>query len=181
MIVALSLVLVGSLLWPSPWADPRGVRWRGSTDIVRLPAASMATVAVAAQLMAIALRGGLPIGSAMSRVVDHLPRELARDLLLVTAAYERGDDSATAWRTAPQVWAPVAAALTVAERAGIAPATLLVSAADTVLRRESEARESLIGSVSVRLVLPLGIALLPAFMCTTVIPLLIVMTAGFLA
>lgn len=181
MILALSLVLGGSLLWPSPWADPRTVRWRSRTDTRRRRAASMATVAVAAHLMAIALRGGLPIGSAMSRVVDHLPRELSRDLLPVVAAYERGEDSAAAWRSTPHVWAPVAAALTVAERAGIAPAALLVSAAGTVLRRESEARESLIGSAGVRLVLPLGLALLPAFMCTTVIPLVMVMTTGFLA
>ena len=177
--VALSLVLTGTLVWPSPFADPRRIRWRGSASR-RRPPASMATVAVTAQLMVIVLRGGLPIDAAMHRVGEHLPRALARDLLPVTAAYERGDDSTEAWRSAPSVWAPVVAALTVAERAGIAPAALLLSAAGTVLRRESEARESVIGRVSVRLVLPLGVALLPAFMCTTVIPLVIVMTSGFL-
>lgn len=179
--LALALVLGGWLLWPSPWADPRSVRWRSGRDTSTRPAASMATVAVAAQLMVIALRGGQPIGSALARVVSHLPRELARDLLPVTDSYEHGDDSAAAWRSAPPVWGPVAAALTVAERAGIAPAALLLSAAGTVHRHESEARESSIGRVSVRLVLPLGIVLLPAFMCTTVIPLVSVMTAGFLA
>lgn len=179
--LALVLVLAGSLLWPSPWADPRSVLWREDRDHLSQPAASTAAVAVSAQLMVIALRAGLPLGLAIAQAVVHLPRELARDLLPVVDAYERGDDSAVAWSSAPPVWGPIAAAMTVAERAGIAPAALLLGAARTILRRESVARESSIGRVSVRLVLPLGVALLPAFMCTTVIPLVIVMTTGFLA
>lgn len=178
--LALSLVLAGSVLWPSPWADPRSVVWREGRGRQTHSAASMAAVAVSAQLMVITVRAGLPIGTAISQVALHLPRELARDLAPVTDAYEHGDDSAQAWRSALPVWGPVAAAMTVAERAGVAPAALLLGAATTILRRESVARESSIGRVSVRLVLPLGVALLPAFMCTTVIPLVIAMTAGFL-
>lgn len=60
------------------------------------------------------------------------------------------------------------------------PGSLLRTASSAVLRRESVLRESAIGRVSVRLVLPLGAVLLPAFMCTTVIPLVVVMTRGFL-
>jgi len=98
----------------------------------------------------------------------------------VVGGYERRDDPDLAWRAAPSVWQPVAAALTVAGRAGVAPGPLLLAAAGAILRRESSAQEAALGRVSVRLVLPLGLALLPAFMCTTVIPLVLVMTRGYL-
>lgn len=179
--LALLAVLTGSVLWPSPWADPRTALWRGSRVRPHPTAASMTAVAVAAQLLVIALRAGLPLGPAVARVAGHVPPELARDLAPVVDAYDRGEDSLAAWSETPRVWAPVASAMTVAERAGIAPAALLLGAAATILRRESAAREASIGRVSVRLVLPLGLALLPAFMCTTVVPLVIVMTSGSLA
>jgi hypothetical protein len=62
----------------------------------------------------------------------------------------------------------------------VAPGSLLHAAAGAVLRRESVSRESAIAGVSVRLVLPLGLVLLPAFMCTTVLPLLLVLARGYL-
>ena len=67
-------------------------------------------------------------------------------------------------------------ALTVAARAGVPPGPLLATAARDLLRREGETQEAAIGRVGVRLVLPLGLVLLPAFMCTTVLPLVLVMT-----
>ena len=70
----------------------------------------------------------------------------------------------------------VSTALTVAARAGVPPGPLLATAARDLLRREGETQEAAIGRVGVRLVLPLGLVLLPAFMCTTVLPLVLVMT-----
>ncbi|HHU10798.1 MAG TPA: hypothetical protein GXZ60_12420 [Intrasporangiaceae bacterium] len=139
-----------------------------------------AEVAVIAHLIAVALRAGLPIGTALEEVAAQAPSDIARDLGAVVGGYERRDDPDLAWRAAPSVWQPVAAALTVAGRAGVAPGPLLLAAAGAILRRESSAQEAALGRVSVRLVLPLGLALLPAFMCTTVIPLVLVMTRGYL-
>ena len=186
LIVGALLLALAVLAWPSPWADPRSPLWvearqNRRSGIERGRAGSPAAeVGTAAQLMSIALRTGLPMELALEAVARHCSSELARDLWPVIAAYERGADSEHAWRAAPEIWRPVAAALTVSQRAGLAPSTLLLSAATAIIRRESVHRESAIGGVSVRLVLPLGAVLLPAFMATTVIPLVLVMTRGFL-
>lgn len=178
-----ALTLAGVLSWPAPWSDPRRVLWleRGASrrgcDTVPASASEVATVA---QLMAIALRTGLPVSGALERVAGYCTAELRADLLPVVAAYERGAAPEDAWRAVPDLWSPITAALAVADRAGVAPGSLLLTASRAVLRRESVLRESAIGRVGVRLVLPLGAVLLPAFMCTTVVPLLIVMTTDFL-
>lgn len=182
-VVGGTVTLLGILGWPSPWADPRRPFWLERVTSRRgegpVPAAAH-EVATGALLLSIALRSGLPVAAALERVADRLPAELRADLLPVLSAYERGCEPAEAWRGVPDPWAPVAAALVVAERAGVAPSSLLLTASDAVRRRESVLRESEIGRVGVRLVLPLGAVLLPAFMCTTVVPLVVVMTEGFL-
>lgn len=190
----LGLLLLAVLVWPSRWADPRKVFWRDRPRAApgqwgsgarragsgRAAGPVAGDVATAAQLLAIALRTGLPLQEALERVVRRCPPALGTDLWPVVAAYERGADSEEAWRPVPEVWRPVAAALTIASQAGLAPGPLLLTAAQSVTRRESVLREGAIGRVSVRLVLPLGAVLLPAFMCTTVIPLVLVMARGFL-
>lgn len=181
--LGIGLVAVAVVVWPSPWADPRRVLWwerHGAVSGPQPPAPAQ-EVAVAAQLMALALRTGLPVDAALERVVAHCPAELERDLMPVITAYERGIEPALAWERAPAIWEPVGAAFVAASRAGLPPSPLLLTAARSVLRREGLAREAAIGRVTVRLVLPLGAVLLPAFMLTTVVPLVIFMTRDFLA
>lgn len=181
--VGLALVCVGVLVWPSAWADPRSVLWRErSRAWLRADddASPAGDVAVAALLLVIALRTGLPVVAALERVAGHCRVDIARDLLGVVTAYERaGDRPETAWTRGPDSWQPIAAAMTVASRAGVAPGPLLRAAARATLRRESVAQEAAIGRVTVRLVLPLGLVLLPAFMGTTVLPLILVMTKDY--
>lgn len=179
--LATVMALVGVALWPPAWADPRNASWWERARAVAGDPVPAAEVAVAAHLIAIALRAGLPVSTALEEVAVQSPGDIARDLSAVIGGYERRDDPALAWRAAPPVWQPVAAALTVAGRAGVAPGPLLLAAAVAILRRESSAQEAALGRVSIRLVLPLGLTLLPAFMCTTVIPLVLVMTRGYLA
>lgn len=140
-----------------------------------------ADVALSARLLVIALSTGLPVATALERAAAHSGPEIAADLYRVAGGYARhADDPGRAWAQAPDLWQPIAAALVVAARAGVPPGPLLETAGRAVLRRESEAREVAIGRAGVRLVLPLGLVLLPAFMCTTVMPLLLVMTRGHL-
>jgi len=183
LVVGLVLACVGVVVWPSAWADPRSVLWRERSR-ARLRAGEGASpagdVAVAALLLVIALRTGLPVVAALERVAGHCRVDIARDLLGVVTAYERaGDRPETAWARGPDIWQPIAAAMTVASRAGVAPGPMLRAAARAILRRESVAQEAAIGRVSVRLVLPLGLVLLPAFMGTTVLPLILVMTKDY--
>lgn len=187
MLLGLGLVLACAavVVWPSAWADPRSVLWRerpGARHRAGDRASPAADVAVAALLLVIALRTGLPVVMALERVAGHCRPDIARDLLRVVTAYERATDPPSdAWAGVPDIWQPIAAAMAVASRAGVAPGPLLRTAADAILRRESVTQEAAIGRVSVRLVLPLGLVLLPAFMGTTVVPLILVMTEGHLA
>lgn len=175
------LMLVGVICWPSPWADPRRpLWWEQVCAASRDRPAAAAEAAVTAHLLAIALRAGLPVATALERVAEESPRDIARDLWAVIGAYERHGDTGAAWAGTPAVWQPVTAALTVAGESGVAPGPLLLAASGAILRRESAAQEAAIGRASVRLVLPLGVALLPAFMCTTVVPLVLLMTRGYL-
>lgn len=177
----IGLVLAATLIWPSPWADPRRVLWSERPGLADEPSPALAQdVAVAAQLMSLALRTGLPVHAALDRVMAHCSAELVRDLSPVITGYERGLEPAQAWARAPVIWQPVGAAFVAASRAGLPPSPLLLTASRSVLRHESVVRESAIGRVTVRLVLPLGTVLLPAFMFTTVIPLIVFMTRDFL-
>lgn len=181
LVLGLTLVLAAVGLFPTPRVDPRRALWQESRAGRREDSTPATEAAVTAHLLAIALRTGLPLPTALERVAAESPRVIARDLLLVTTAYDRHGDPEQAWASAPMLWQPVAAALTVAGHAGIAPGPLLFTASGAILRRESAAQEVAIGRVSVRLVLPLGLVLLPAFMCTTVVPLVLVMTRDYLA
>ena len=176
-VLALTLVVTGITLWPRTGERvATGVGGNGTGG--RSPGGGAATdVALTAQLLVVALRTGLPVVSALERVAEHSAPHVAADLHRVVRGYARHpDDPLLAWAAAPDIWRPVGAALAVAGRAGVAPGPLLATAARSILRRESEAREVAIGRAGVRLVLPLGLVLLPAFMCTTVLPLLLVMT-----
>lgn len=185
VLAGLTAVCAGVLLWPSRWADPRRLEWREHAR-ARTPTAAQQSpasdVALAALLLVVALRTGLPVVLAVERVAAQLRADLAADLLTVVTAYERGlDEGCDPWAGLPEIWQPVAAAMAVAHQAGVAPGSLLQTAADAIARRESVAQESAIGRVSIALVLPLGLVLLPAFMGTTVLPLLLVMTQQQLA
>ena len=180
----LVLVCAGVLLWPSVEADPRTPAWqaRVATRPRTAGASPSSDVAVAALLLALALRTGLPIGMALERVAQQCRPDIGDDLLRVATAYERaGDRPLEAWAGVPRIWEPIAAAMAVASGAGVAPGGLLRAAARAILRRENVAAEADIARAAVRLVLPLGLVLLPAFMGTTVLPLVLVMTGDSLA
>jgi hypothetical protein len=181
LVLGLLLTCGGVALWPRRLSPVGGGTRRDGAQSGRSDDAPATDVALAARLLVIALRTGLPVPSALERVAQHSRPHVAADLHRVVREYARSaDDPAVAWSAAPVIWSPLSAALIVAGRAGVAPGPLLATSAGAVLRRESEVREVAIGTAGVRLVLPLGLVLLPAFMCTTVIPLVLVMTRGHL-
>ncbi|WP_193315135.1 type II secretion system F family protein [Nostocoides sp. F2B08] len=182
LVLGLMLLVAGTALWPGGARAPRAGRmtWEGSHRSWRRHRqgdGAATDVALAAQLLVVALRTGLPVVAALERVAEHSGPQVAADLHRVLRGYGHNpDEPALAWASAPDIWRPVCTALTVAAQAGVHPGPLLATAARDMLRREGEAHEAAIGRVSVRLVLPLGLVLLPAFMCTTVLPLVLVMT-----
>lgn len=136
-------------------------------------APSAEAVASALALLALAFRSGLPTWQVLDAVADQSADDVSADLRQVAAALRWGADEHEAWASVDPAWAPAARAVSIAHRAGIAPAALLMKAADDTRRADLERLELAAAQVGVRLVLPLGLVLLPAFCLTTVVPLVV--------
>lgn len=179
MSIVLAAVLVAGsvLLWP------RARRWRVAMPrpgrLARHPGGSAgASVPEVLDLLALALRGGADLQSAAQHVAGVIGGEAGRELRAVTAALAWGLDDDAAWEQAPTHWAPARRALGLAATAGVPPAQLLSDAAAD-LRRDALAQvEVATARLAVRLVLPLGLAFLPAFILTTVVPVILALAAG---
>jgi len=130
-------------------------------------------VADALALLALVLRSGVGQSEALERVAQVSEGPVAAHLRAVTAALRWGRPSGEAWAYAPAAWGPAALAWQVAERAGAGPAQLIEEASWRIREREDRRLETACARAGVRLVLPLGLAFLPAFACTAVIPVVL--------
>jgi Flp pilus assembly protein TadB len=130
-------------------------------------------VADALALLALALRSGMGQPEALERVAHLSEGPVAAHLRAVTAALRWGRPSGEAWAYAPAAWSPAAMAWQVAERAGAGPAQLIEDASWRIREREDRRLETAGARAGVRLVLPLGLAFLPAFACTAVVPVVL--------
>lgn len=143
----------------------------GSRPSARRAAVSVTELTEALVLLALAYRSGLPTCDVLEAVAARSSEAVARDLRQVSAALRWGASETEAWAAVDDRWAPAARAVTLASRAGIAPGPLLLRAADDLGGAELERLEISAAKVAVRLVLPLGLVLLPAFVLTTVLPI----------
>jgi len=186
------MVLTGAavLAWPSPYPISRVTRGRfpahddpfgdsstgtgpsvdaGSWQAV-VPAADVAGVI---DLLALTLRGGAGLVEAMEAVASRVGGLLGLHLQTVAAARRWGVEDATAWASVPSAWQPAARALRMAATAGVPPADVLARAAEEVRRAEQQRLEVATATLGIRIVLPLGLAFLPAFVLTTVVPIVL--------
>jgi len=137
-------------------------------------------VANAIDLLALALRGGVGLLEAVEAVGTRLEDPLGAHLLTVAAAQRWGVDSVEAWASVPPAWQPAARALRMAATAGIAPAEVLDQASQEIRRAEEQRLEVATARLGVRVVLPLGLLFLPAFVLTTVVPIVMALAAQVL-
>ena len=134
---------------------------------------SVAEVAGVIDLLALTLRGGVGLVEAMEAVATRVGGPLGLHLQTVAAAGRWGVDDETAWASIPSAWQPAARALRMAATAGVPPADVLVCAAEEVRRTEQQRLEVATATLGIRIVLPLGLAFLPAFVLTTVVPIVL--------
>ena len=158
--------------FPRPFLSRRG-RPGSKAAVGPRTAPSAEAVASALALLALAFRSGLPTWQVLDAVADQSADDVSADLRQVAAALRWGAEEHEAWASVDPAWAPAARAVSIAHRAGIAPASLLMKAADDTRRADLERLELAAAQVGVRLVLPLGLVLLPAFCLTTVVPLVV--------
>lgn len=149
---------------------------RNGTELSRTGAGAGVRVADLAgiiDLLALTLRGGVGLVEAMEAVATRVGGPLGLHLQTVAAARRWGVEDAAAWASVPAAWQPVARALRMAATAGVPPADVLVRAAEQVRRSEQQRLEVATATLGVRIVLPLGLAFLPAFVLTTVVPIVL--------
>lgn len=149
--------------------DASGSADAGSTRT----AVPVAEVAGVIDLLALTLRGGVGLVEAMEAVAARVGGLLGLHLQTVAAAHRWGVEDDVAWTSIPPAWQPAARALRMASTAGVPPADLLVRAAEEMRRTEQQRLELATATLGIRIVLPLGLAFLPAFVLTTVVPIVL--------
>jgi hypothetical protein len=157
--------------------------WRGRL-LARLgrphhgAAPALGDVADSLVLLALALRAGLGLAEALQEVHVGSQGRVRRDLASVVAALQWGKSAPEAWAFASPVWRQVAQAWEVAVQTGSAPAEQVELVAQRLRDAQERDREQRTVKAGVWLVLPLGFGFLPAFVCTSVVPVVLAVAAG---
>ena len=153
--------------------------WRWSNHMVRRAVPTTSAPGLEIDLRAIALSSGTSIDRARSAVDDALEQcglgMIGPDTPVRTGrAVRRG---VAVRRAGPALSSDTAAAidsvLTLSRAAGIPAAALLVSEAESVRRDARSRAQRTAAALGTRLMLPLGICILPAFMLVGVVPLVL--------
>ncbi|MBC7298449.1 MAG: type II secretion system F family protein, partial [Demequina sp.] len=133
-------------------------------------------VAVAA-LTGAAVRSGLDVRGAL----DHVGRACGGDaqaLCAVAAALGVGVSWEAAWDVTPSRFEALARALAPAWHRGASPVDSLAALNEALLDTASAAGESAAAELGVRIALPLALCLMPAFVLTGIVPLLVALAGS---
>lgn len=130
-------------------------------------------VALALDLMAVLVEAGLGLIAALALLGEHLPG--AGPLRAVAAHLLLGADWRTAWRCVPADGdlTELGRELRFAHSTGAPTAALLRATASALRRTRRRRAEQAAARLATHLVMPLGLCLLPAFLCLGVIPLVL--------
>ncbi len=180
-VVIAVLVTLAVTLWPVRSERLRAVADQGARGPAGVPPSSTATLASTVDLLSMALRSGCGVIEALEAVGRRQPDAAGAHLRSVASALRWGVPEHEAWQAVPPEWSPVARALTLASRAGVPPADLLARAADDLREAEHARLELATAQLGVRVVLPLGLAFLPAFVLTTIVPVIVALLGDVLA
>ncbi|HIZ34673.1 MAG TPA: type II secretion system F family protein [Candidatus Ruania gallistercoris] len=170
---AVVIVLLSALAL-LPWAC--GPRPLGTARDIpdRRPAPVRAVdTAVLLDITRAAIVAGASVPGALAALAAALPPTQGAALGRVETALQLGASWPEAWQDTGQECQELRHALEPAWTDGVSPVPLLHQAADTVrARRTARAREAA-ARLGVRLVLPLGLCLLPAFVLLGLVPVLL--------
>ncbi len=124
-------------------------------------------------LLAVALSSGCGLVEAIEQVARQCPGSVGHQLGTVAAALRWGVDERAAWGAVDPSWRHAGQAMRLATRAGVPPSALLMQSAADLRATELSRLDVEAARVGVRMVLPLGLAFLPAFCLTSVIPIIL--------
>lgn len=153
-------------------ARPRSVRAVGRRHgIPGAPAAP--AIADALELVALVLGVGGGLVDAVEAVARTSKGVVCEHLTIVAAAVRWGMPWSVAWGAVDDAWAPARRAMALADAAGVAPSAALRAAAADLRATQLQEMELAAARLGVAIVLPLGLAFLPAFVLLTVVPLVV--------
>ncbi len=137
-------------------------------------------VVLVLDLLEVAVASGAALPRAVQAVGDAVGGDDGAALTAAARALVLGAGWPAAWSAVPSRFAPVAECLADSWSSGAAPGPRLRAAADEVNRdRRRTAREAA-GRLGVRLVLPLGLCLLPSFVLLGLVPVVVSLAGGLL-
>lgn len=148
-------------------------RPRQSEPRVRGPAMALIDPAMASDLMAAALSGGSSIPTALMSLYKALGEEKEANGLDVTSrTLLMGGTWEEAWRDVPVRFDPLKDALEPAWHDGAAPLALLERSAATFRERRARRAREAAAQLGSKLVMPLGLCFLPAFVAIGIVPVI---------
>jgi pilus assembly protein TadC len=130
------------------------------------------------ELVAAMLDSGASLGRSLELIADCAAPQVGRSLRVVVAALDIGTDWETAWRSSGQQGAEALKlkdALAFAALTGAPSSAILYAQAARLRREQFRAAEKRAAALGVKLVIPLGLCSLPAFICLGVVPVLLAM------
>ncbi len=159
-------------------ADSSGPESRSALADVTAPVDGLRDTAMMLELVASMLDAGAGIGRALELIARCASPPISQSLRPVVAALAMGAAWDTAWRS-PSKHAPevvrLKEALAFAALTGAPSASILYAQAARDRREQFRAAEKRAAALGVKLVVPLGLCSLPAFICLGIVPVLIAM------
>lgn len=141
-------------------------------------AAGPADPALLLDLVAVALAAGAPVPAALAAVGAAWQGPAGEAVLRAARALALGTPWEVAWAGAPRAARAVGDALGPSWSAGASPVPLLRAAADRSRAARRAAARTAAGRLGVRLVLPLGLCFLPAFVLLGLVPVVVSLASG---
>lgn len=132
------------------------------------PRPMTADVPLLLELAATLLDAGLPVDGVLAALAQDVAP--CRGLQSVVRSLELGIGWQRAWQSAPVELRGIGESLAFAHLTGAATAGLLRSAADQARRTEARRTEKEAAELGVKMVIPLGVCALPAFICLGIVP-----------
>lgn len=142
------------------------------------PDSGLQDPAMMMELIGAMLDAGAGLGRSLELVARHAAPRLRQHLDPVVAALAIGADWETAWRSShamPDELLALRDALGFAAVTGAPSAAMLYAQASRLRREQFRAAERRAAALGVRLVVPLGLCSLPAFVCLGIVPVLLAM------
>ena len=150
----------------------RAVR-RGSAAARSQDGPLVGDLPAACDLLAVCLAAGVPLPAALAAVGGAVPGALGSDLDRVAGLVRLGADAGRAWRDAAPALEPLARILRRSAASGARAVPALQALAAELRAAARSETDAAVRRAGVRVLAPLGLCFLPAFVCLGVVPMVI--------